>query len=72
MQEYCGNIHALQTSIQKLMEKRISMKKQVDRVWEDIVHLLEEEFPLPIQTPAIPSVCPPEGLPSGTTCQTPL
>ena len=48
MQEYCGNIKCFKDINTKLMEKRISMKKQVDRVWEDIVHLLEEEFPLPI------------------------
>lgn len=28
------------------------MKKHLERVWEDIVHLLEEEFPFPIETPA--------------------
>ena len=37
----CGNINALKSSI---------------RVWEDIVNLLEDEFPLPNQTTAIPSV----------------
>ena len=63
----CGNINALKTSIQKLMK---SMKKHLERVWEDIVNLLEDELPLPIQTPAIPSVCPPEELPSSSTCQT--
>ena len=25
------------------------MKKHLERVWEDIVHLLEKEFPFPIQ-----------------------
>ena len=25
------------------------MKKHIERVWEDIVQLLEEEFPLPIE-----------------------
>ena len=30
-----GILNALKTSIQKHMEKRISMKKRVDRVWED-------------------------------------
>ena len=49
----CANINVLKTSIQKLIK---SMKKPLERVWEDIVNLLEDEFPLPIQTPAIPSV----------------
>ena len=53
------------------MEKLTCMKKHLERVWEDIVHL-SEEFPLPIQTPAITSVCPPEELPSSTTCHIPL
>ena len=35
--------------------KTKSMKKHLERVWEDIV-----VFSLPIKTPAIPSVCPPE------------
>ena len=47
------------------------MKKHLERVWEDIVHLLEKEFPFPIQTPATPFECPPDELPS-TTCQNPL
>ena len=68
----CGNINALQPSIQKLMEKIKSMKKHLERVWEDIiVHLLEKEFPFPIQIPATPFECPPDELPS-TACQTPL
>ena len=65
----CGNINALQPSIQKLMEKIKSMKKHLERVWEDIVHLLEKPFP--IQIPATPFECPPDELPS-TTCQNPL
>ena len=32
------------------------MKKHLERVWDDIVNLLEDEFPLPIQIPTIPSV----------------
>ena len=48
------------------------MKKHLETVWEDIVNLLEDDFPLPIQTPAIPSVCPPKELPSSSTCQTSL
>ena len=67
----CGNINALQPSIQKLMEKKKVMKKHLERVWEDIVHLLEKEFPFPIQTPATPFECPPDELPS-TACQIPL
>ena len=43
-------------------------EEHLERVWEDV---LEDEFPLPIQTPAIPSVCPPKELPSSSTCQTP-
>ena len=31
-------------------------EEHLERVWEDIVNLLEDEFPLPIQTTAIPSV----------------
>ena len=67
----CGNINALQPSIQKLMEKIKSNEEHLERVWEDIVHLLEKEFPFPIQTPATPFECPPDELPS-TACQTPL
>ena len=52
----CGNINALKTSIQKLMERIKIMKKHLERVWEDIVNLLEDEFPLSIQTPAIPLI----------------
>ena len=64
-------MNALKTSIQKLMERIKVMKKHLERVWEDIVNLLEDEFPLPVQTPATPSVCPPKELPSSSTCQTP-
>ena len=63
----CGNMNALQPSIEKLMEKMKSMKKHLERVWEDIVHLLEKEFPFPIQTPATPFKCPPDELPSSST-----
>ena len=69
VQEYAG---ILMHYIQKLMEKIKPMKKHLERVWEDIIHLLEEEFPLAIQTPAVPYVCPCEELPSSTTSQTPL
>ena len=67
MQEYAG---ILMHYILKLMEKIKPMKKHLERVWEDIIHLLEE-FPLAIQTPAVPYVCPCEEIPSSTS-QTPL
>ena len=54
------------------MERIKNYEEHLERVWEDIVNLLEDEFPLPIQTPAIPSVCPPEDVPSTYTCQTSL
>ena len=43
------------------------MNKHLERVWENIVNLFEDEFPLPVQTLAIPSVCPPKELPSSST-----
>ena len=53
------------------MEKLKSMKKHLERVWEDIVHLLEDAFPFPIQTPATAFQCPPDEFPSSSTCQIP-
>ena len=56
MQEY--NIKCFTDIDTKLMEKRISMKKQVDRVWEDIVHLLggvSTSYSNPCYTICIPS-----------------
>ena len=49
------------------------MKKHLERVWEDIVHLLEDEFPFPNQTPATAFQCPPDEFPStcSSTCQIP-
>ena len=65
----CGNINALHT---KAHGENKTYEEHLERVWEDIIHLLEEEFPLAIQTPAVPYVCPCEELPSSTTSQTPL
>ena len=53
------------------MEKLKSMKKHLERVWEDIVYLLEDAFPFPIQTPATAFQCPPDEFPSSSTCQIP-
>ena len=49
------------------------MKKHIELVWEDIVQLLEEEFPLPIEISAI-YYCKAlqENSSSSSTCQTPL
>ena len=80
----CGNSNALKSSIQKLIEKN-KKHHSLERVWGDILNLLEDEFPLPIQT-SVYHLCallkncqvvllvksliyPPEDLPHSYTCQ---
>ena len=71
MQENVGILMLYSHQYKSSWRKKKVMKKHLERVWEDIVHLLEKEFPFTIQTPATPFECPPDELPS-TTCQNPL
>ena len=45
----CGNIN-------EAHGENKNYEEHLESVWEDIVNLLEDEFSLPIQTTAIPSV----------------
>ena len=66
------NMNALQRSIQRFTDTMKTMKKHVDRNWDAMIKLLDEQFILPIQTLSAPhtstSLCPVVDKPSSSCC----